>query len=422
LKGVTYRKDRDKYEYDVVRGGQRYSRFDWDTAEDAAKALRKLLVSLDEKPRVPRNALVKVVNQYLLESKRNGASLWRLDGLRFTFESVIVPYFGATRSFTSITDTDVSQFVLDQKERNVVHRFRTKKGIKEVPTDRKLKNETIWHYITDLRALYNWAIHKPAGERLADINPVDLADLKPIRRRKFIKPPFEPERIAKAATVLPLRHRVYYNFCRFTGSRKDEGNRVEWEKHLFLDDRENAWYLVPGTKTEESAEYIPLHPDHVDELVEWRKVCPSKRFVFPGESARTKGKKIYSRARMLKLLREKGYYVTVKDLRDYFINEVASKIDDPAVIMKLARHKSLVTTTKYLRTVKNRMQEAVRLLVVTSGCESSPIQGADNSLKEPESETDAALDSSARARNESEKTGGGEWSRTTDAADMSRVL
>src|SRR5262249_39725808 len=128
------------------------------------------------------------------------------------------------------------------------------------------------------------------------------------------------------------------------------------------------------------------HPDHVDELVEWGKVCPSKRFVFPGESARTRGKKIYSRARMLKTLREKGYHVTVKDLRDYFINEVASKIDDPAVIMRLARHKSLVTTTKYLRTVKNRMQVAVRQLVVTSGCDSNPIQGADNSLKEREPE------------------------------------
>jgi hypothetical protein len=27
-----------------------------------------------------------------------------------------------------------------------------------------------------------------------------------------------------------------------------------------------------------------------------------------------------------------------------------------------------------------------------------------------------------RAQNEREKSGGGEWSRTTDAADMSRVL
>ncbi len=261
MKGITYRKDRNKYAYDIVRGGQRYARFDWDSSEDAAKALRKLLVTLDERPRIPRNALVKVVNQYLLESKRNGVSSWRLDGLRLTFESVIVPYFGATRSFTSITDADVSQFILDQKERNIIRRLRTNKGIKEVPTDRKLKNNTIWHYVTDLRALYNWTIEKPAGERLADINPVDLADLKPIRRRKFIKPLFDPQRIAQAATVLPLRHRVYYNFCRFTGSRKDEANRVEWDQHLFLEDRENAWYLVPGTKTEDAAEYIPLHPE-----------------------------------------------------------------------------------------------------------------------------------------------------------------
>jgi len=78
------------------------------------------------------------------------------------------------------------------------------------------------------------------------------------------------------------------------------------DKHLFLEDCENAWYLVPGTKTEDNADYIPLHPDLVDELLKWREVCSTKRFAFPGVSARTKGKKIYSRARMLNFLREKA--------------------------------------------------------------------------------------------------------------------
>ena len=90
--------------------------------------------------------------------------------------------------------------------------------------------------------------------------------------------------------------------------------------------------------------------------------------------------------------------------------------------MRLARHKSLVTTTKYLRTVKNRMQEAVRQLVVTSGCDSSPIQGVDNSLKERESETEIISDLAGSDRINEQKVGGGGQTRTVDSADMSRVL
>jgi hypothetical protein len=71
--------------------------------------------------------------------------------------------------------------------------------------------------------------------------------------------------------------------------------------------------------------------------------------------------------------------------------------------MRLALHKSLVTTTKNtLRTVKNRMQEAMKGLVVDLACASSPIQGVDSSLKSPEAdfhELDDEVNSEANTGN-----------------------
>jgi integrase len=51
-----------------------------------------------------------------------------------------------------------------------------------------------------------------------------------------------------------------------------------------------------------------------------------------------------------------------KDLRDYFCTEIAAKSDDPNVAMRLMRHTNLATTTKYMRTVEERMRDAVENL------------------------------------------------------------
>ena len=410
-----------KWGYDVVRGGERHARFSWSRREEAAKALRKLLADLDNKPKIPRNALLTVINQFLIESAQAGRSSHRLIGMRYVFERVIIPYFGAARDFTTIATDDVSQFILDMKAKPiVVHGAIDDKGKRKPLSERPRTNSTIWHYVTDLRALYNWACRRSPEKRLAELNPVDFANLDPIKRRKHIKPPLDPAVIDDAAEVLPLKDRVYYDFVRYTGSRKDEANRVEWGKHLCLDDRDNALYLVPGTKTEEAAEYLPLHPHIVDELRAWRQVCPSEVYVFPGNSSQTKSKKIYSRSAMLKILRRHGYHITVKDLRDWFITQVCASTRDPAVVMKLARHKSLQTTTKYIRTVRDRMRDAVNA-IVTSRCDFASIQGQKIPQQGHNAALEAEQENAATSSYEWEKRGGGGQIRTVDAADMSRV-
>ena len=66
-----------------------------------------------------------------------------------------------------------------------------------------------------------------------------------------------------------------------------------------------------------------------------------------------------------------GIHLAPKDLRDFFCTESAAKSDDANVAMRLMRHTSLGTTTKYMRTVEDRMREAVANL----GYDSMPQKG-----------------------------------------------
>ena len=123
-------------------------------------------------------------------------------------------------------------------------------------------------------------------------------------------------------------------------------------------------------------------------LYESENRSPSSLCLFPGRSAQTKGKKIYSRRRVFERIRKviaikkylrqhpevtlaveackkEGFkgaiHLAPKDLRDYFCTEIAANSDDASVAMRLMRHTSLATTTKYMRT-EERMRHAVENL------------------------------------------------------------
>jgi hypothetical protein len=74
-----------------------------------------------------------------------------------------------------------------------------------------------------------------------------------------------------------------------------------------------------------------------------------------------------------------GIHLAPKDLRDYFCTEIAARSNDPAVAMRLMRHTNLATTTKYMRTVENRMRDAVQNLGCDSGCDSMAAKGLEMS-------------------------------------------
>ena len=102
------------------------------------------------------------------------------------------------------------------------------------------------------------------------------------------------ENFEDVAAVLSGRERVYFDFMCFTGLRKDEGNRVRWGDIDF----DRGWFHVPGTKTEESDNHLPLAPALLQELGWLYHNARESEYLFPGHSKQTKGKKIYSRRRL----------------------------------------------------------------------------------------------------------------------------
>jgi integrase len=179
---------------------------------------------------------------------------------------------------------------------------------------------------------------------------------------------------------------------RYTGSRMDEANRARWEDIDF----DGGWVDVRGTKTEESADMIPLAPVLRDALAEHRKNHPGTDLIFPGRSYQTKGRQIYSRRRFFEKIHrltaklryaqahpeltewqvikavkadkcKGGVKIMAKDLRDVFATVIMDNVKNPDTARRLMRHTSLQTTTKYMRLVKDRMQEAVNTWVNRRG-------------------------------------------------------
>ncbi len=397
---VGFRKERGKWGVQKFWAGKRFASYQWETKAEAERAYRRFLTDLESSPQIPSNALVKVVNEYLIASKDRGRSWWRLKALSLNFERIIVPFFGPTKIFTEITTTDIEKFVVESKKRGV-------------------KNSTIWHYIVDLKALYNWAIKKPPNERLATENPVTDANLDQIRRRKVVKLPMDPAQVDIAESALDGIDRIYFNFLRYMGLRKDEGNRARW---IDLDMVE-LLFRVEGTKTEDSEDILPVPPVLLSDLAALSKITGDNELLFPGQKGKVKGKKVYHRRRMFdRILARTGIKLVPKDLRDYYCTEIASQVNDPVTVMHLLRHKSLATTTKYTRVVRERMREAVQNLGVTFGCNLPVDKGSKRAQNDISPNSGPVRKTNLTPQTATRKVGGGGGTRTLDNADMSRVL
>ena len=210
------------------------------------------------------------------------------------------------------------------------------------------------------------------------------ADLSLIKNRNPVKAPLKLDDIEFAASVLTGFERAYFDFMRYTGLRKDEANRAMWEDVDF----ETGWLKVRGTKTEESAVSIPLAPALKARLYEHRQNYPNTELIFP---SRKRGGKVYHRAHMFvkiqkltararyaklhpeltakevaKAVKEQKYQGGVKlcpkDMRDIFGTLVMDTVSNADIARRLMRHTSLQTTTKYMREVPDRMQDAVKNL------------------------------------------------------------
>ena len=111
-----------------------------------------------------------------------------------------------------------------------------------------------------------------------------------------------------------------------------------------------------------------LAPVALETLRELRKISDvNNPLVFPDRSAQSKGKKVYERFDIQEDPEEDRDQAHAERFERYFCNEVATSTRDPALLMRLVRHQSLETTTKYLRTVSERIADAVKNLGASSG-------------------------------------------------------
>jgi integrase len=343
---AEYRRDRKKWGYRFYLRGQCFTRHVWDTKTEAKQAEREARAEAAKSPALQPTAMATASGGYLIASAERGRSRWRIDGLNYTFKAHIVPHFGETALITDITPQMIENFIASLK----------RKG---------LKNKTVKNIITDLRAMFNWAMEEDVN--LCSKNPVTKRVAKLIGNTRVVKAPINPKLFDIAAAVIENKQdRAWFDVTRYLGMRKDEANRLNWS--------DINWKLgkvrIPGTKTDDAEQWLPVAPvalKTLRDLYESQDRDVTSPYVFPGRSAQTRGKKIYSRRRMFeriervtamkKYLRQHpelsyeqaekkceqegfkgGIHLAPKDLRDFFCTEIAAKSDDAAVAMRLMRH------------------------------------------------------------------------------------
>lgn len=273
------RKDRGKWGYRFFLHGKSWKQYAWDTQEEAKNAEAEQRTELLRNPPVRTDSLSNVAAQFLIDSAERGRSKWRLDALRWNLKAFILPFFKPDTPMSAITEADVENFIKHHKRRGV-------------------KNITIWHYIVDLSALFNWAMEKQ--HRFVRVNPVVDANLDLIKNRKVIKAPLKIKEFERAFSVLDQYERAWWLTHECLGLRMDEGNRLQRSDIDF----ENGLIHIPGTKTEESDCYLPMSPALQEELKSYLQTrTDDSPYLFPGRSPQTKGKKIYSRRRLFEKIK-----------------------------------------------------------------------------------------------------------------------
>jgi hypothetical protein len=117
-----------------------------------------------------------------------------------------------------------------------------------------------------------------------------------------------------------------------------------------------------------------------------------------------------------------GVKLTTKELRDYFGTQVSTEVSDPNTVKSLMRHTSLTPTSKYIRTVPERMRQAVQNLGKPLAASLGDNSGGKSIPRTTQSDIMRELAVRLiKGRDTGQIVGGGGGSRTHDAADMSHA-
>jgi len=183
-----------------------------------------------------------------------------------------------------------------------------------------------------------------------------------------------PEELSLLLYNAPIRERTIIALGGLAGLRIGEVFFLRW-KDVNLNDGTisiNGSYGPYGftePKTETSKTTIPIIPELITILKEWRLGSPSARWVFPSEKGDMPISNIPWRKNHYYPLLEKVGLSKIRfhDLRHTFISILLAKGVNPRDVQSLARHASLIQTNKYSHEIKDRLQGVVKeLRIVTT--------------------------------------------------------
>jgi len=333
---VSKRKDNGKWGYRLYIRGTNYRRFIYNTREEALQAQAELVDKLCREVTIISSdlCLVDGVNKFLEHSAKIGKSLDRLRALHYNFKTFMLPFFGPGKKIKTITHNDIYAFIDQQLKRDIT------------------KN-TINHYVIDLNALLNWAV----DEEVIKNNPMKKVSRKHIKPEKIIKRYHTPEQIQKCESVLSGEERLFFRFLKFTGARLTEALSAQW-----LDvDYENREIIIKGTKTKESFRKLPMCEALIVTLKELEAYRNGSEYLFHHDD----GSRKLRRDKIFKRISEQTA-ISAKDLRDYFGSMIAMGVDgnkpDIVTVSRMMGHTNLVTTNKYMYSLKESMEKAVSVL------------------------------------------------------------
>ena len=351
---VNRRKDTGKWGYRHWYRGKNYRKHAWSTREEGVEAYQEFLDRLKrEIPIVDSNIpLVEAINQFLLYSARVGKSEWRLRGLRCNFGSFIIPFFGEGRRLKDVNHLQIESFIDEQSKR-------------------RISKNTINHYVTDLNALFNWAVK----EEILSANPMRKVNRKRVRPDKVIKEGFTVDEIRRCESALEGEELLFFRFLKLTGARLSEALGARWEDI----DYSNLEIILRGTKTMESLRKVPICRGLFETLKALEALKTDSPYLFHHKD----GERILRRDKVFKkVFRATGIKITAKDLRDYFASTIAMGTDeytpDIVTVSELLGHTNLNTTKRYLYSLKERRMRAVSILDEVDGISTKISTGEGN--------------------------------------------
>jgi integrase len=301
---------------------------------DLKKAVRELKKKVESGAPLKRSTLKDFLTYWLDDVIDKTKEPETAQRYRITVEKHILPHLG--------------NVAMDDLSVEHVQRWLT------TLTEKGLAPATVRKY----KESFGYAMKRAVAERRIQWNPVEHAET--VKGKSAERNPWSADETRAFLTASrPSRCWIAYVVAAHTGLRVSEICTLKWD-HI---DFEKGLVNVPGTKTEASANVLPL-PRPVSEALKARKAMqqPPSPYVLPNAKGKPLAPETVSHE-FVRDVRSAGLrQITFHDLRHGAATLLHGAGVHPEVIQKVLRHKTRRMTAHYTHFDIERMREALSLL------------------------------------------------------------